>query len=98
VDYDSSCNGQLSPYTSADNTKHGYIIVPSTFMPNNMDLDEITQWWKDSTNMSGQALGVTGKVAYTYRNIFVAQPTTTCDGSAVKTDPTIQIQMSAPTE
>ena len=52
LDYDASCNGQLSPYTSSENTKHGYIIVPSTFMPNNMDLNEITQWWKDSTSMS----------------------------------------------
>ena len=63
-----------------------------------MDLDEITQWWKDSTNMSGQALGVTGKVVYTYRNIFVAQPQNMCDGSAVKEDQTIQIQFSVPSE
>ena len=67
-------------------------------MPNNMDLNEITQRWKDSTNMSGQSLGVTGRVAYTYRNIFVAQPQNMCDASAVKLDPTIQIQMSTPTE
>ncbi len=96
--YDASCNGQLSPFTSSENTKQGYIITPSSFMPNNMDLNEITQRWKDSTNMSGQSLGVTGRVAYTYRNIFVAQPQNMCDASAVKLDPTIQIQMSTPTE
>lgn len=53
LDYDASCNGQLSPYTSSDNIKHGYIITPSTFMPNGMDLKDITQRWKDSTLMSG---------------------------------------------
>lgn len=67
-------------------------------MPNSMDLNEITQRWKDSTNMSGQALGVTGRVAYTYRNIFVAQPQNMCDGSAVKEDQTIQIQLPTPSE
>ncbi|MCX6823160.1 MAG: transglycosylase domain-containing protein [candidate division SR1 bacterium] len=96
--YDASCNGQLSPFTSSENTKQGYIITPSSFMPNGMDIKEITQWWKDSTSMSGQALGVTGKVAYNYRNIFVAQPQNMCDGSAVKEDQTIQVQLSTPTE
>ena len=96
--YDASCNGQLSPYTTSENTKVWYIITPSSFMPNDMDLKEITQWWKDSTSVSGQALGVTGRVAYTYRNIFVAQPENMCDGSIVKEDQTIQVQLSTPTE
>ncbi|MEI7558273.1 MAG: hypothetical protein WCJ45_05730 [bacterium] len=34
--------------------KNGYFITPVTFMPNGMDLEEITQRWKDSTAfMSG---------------------------------------------
>lgn len=48
LEYDAACNGQLSPYTPAEDVKRGYIIVPSTFMPNDMDLAEITQWRKDS--------------------------------------------------
>lgn len=98
MDFDATCNGQLSPYTSSENTKHGYIITPTSFMPNGMDLKDITQRWKDSTNISGWVLPWSGKITYNYTNIFVEQPQNMCDGSAVKEDQTIQIQLSAPSE
>ena len=99
MQYDASCNGQLSPYTTSDNTKVWYIITPSSFMPNNMDLKDITQRRKDSTVIStGGVVPGSGKVTYNYRNIFVEQPQAMCDGSTVKEDQTIQIQLSAPTE
>jgi hypothetical protein len=43
------CNGLISPYTVPGDIKNGYLIVPSTFMPNGMDLAEITQRWQEST-------------------------------------------------
>lgn len=98
LEYDSSCNGQLSPYTPRDFVKRGYIIAPTTFMPNGMDLKDITQWWKDSTSMSGQSLELSGKIVYNYSNIFVEQPKNMCDGNTVKEDQTIQVQLSTPTE
>jgi hypothetical protein len=96
--YDASCNGLLSPYTSAENTKQGYLIVPNSFMPNSMDLNEITQRWKESTMIlsGGQAAPGSGKVTYNFTTIFVEQPQTMCDASAVKESPDIIIQASQP--
>ena len=54
ITFDGACNGMVSPYTFGDNIKNGYLITPTTFMPNGMDLAEITDRWKQSTAfMSG---------------------------------------------
>lgn len=54
ITFDASCNGAVSPYTFGDNLKNGYLIAPTTFMPNGMDLEEITQRRNESTAyMSG---------------------------------------------
>ncbi|MEI7563399.1 MAG: hypothetical protein WCJ39_07310 [bacterium] len=77
ISVDASCNGQLNPYTPPESIKHGYLIKPSSFMPNSMDIGEITQRWKESTQLSGNA--GSGKVFYNFSNIFVEEPKTTCD-------------------
>jgi len=54
IKFDGMCNGMVSPFTAPGDVKNGYVIVPTTFMPNGMDLAEITQRWKDSSAfMSG---------------------------------------------
>jgi len=63
-----------------------------------MDLKDITQWRKDATNTSGSSSELSGKITYNYRNIFVEQPQNMCDGSVVKEDQTIQMQLSTPLE
>jgi hypothetical protein len=67
-------------------------------MPNGMDLNEITQRWKESTMIvsGGQAAPGSGKVNYNYTNIFVEQPQAMCDASAVKESPDIAVQVSQP--
>lgn len=103
ITYDGSCNGMVSPYTSADNIKHGYLIKPTTFMPNGMDLKEITQRWKESTAFqSGSIIPAwpsftSGKVTYTFNNIFVEAPSQMCAGTAEKPDTNIKINLSSPT-
>ena len=97
VQYDSMCNGQLSPYPPPEDTKNGYLIKPTSFMPNGMDLSEITQWWKDSMNIMSGVLG-SGKVDYNMPGIFVQSPSTMCEGRITKEDTTIQVQVSSPTE
>lgn len=47
--FDSQCNGAVSPYTLPGDVKNGYLITPVTFMPNGMDLEEITKRWNEST-------------------------------------------------
>ena len=99
ITYDSMCNGQISPYTPPEDTKHGYLIVPSTFMPNGMDLNEITQRWKESSQILtgiGENWYLSGGVAYNFNNIFVQEPQTMCAGRVSKVDQTINIQASQP--
>jgi hypothetical protein len=70
-------------------------------MPNGMDLEEITQWWKDSVPfLSGGTStpkALSGKVTYTFNNIFVQAPVQMCQGVAEKPDTNININVSTPT-
>ena len=68
-----------------------------------MDLSEITQRWKDSTAfISGgvrQTAGpMTGKVTYTFNNIFVQAPVQMCQGVAEKPDTNIQVNVTSPAQ
>ena len=71
-------------------------------MPNGMDLNEITQWWKESTaSVSGNAISMvapfaSGKVTYTFNNIFVQAPTQLCGGGEEKLDTNIKVGVTAP--
>jgi hypothetical protein len=81
ITFDGACNGAISPYTFGDNIKNGYLITPTTFMPNGMDLAEITQRWNESTAfMSGgtPTPASSGKVTYNFHNIFAQMPTEMC--------------------
>ena len=102
ITFDGMCNWLISPYTAPGDVKNGYLISPNTFMPNGMDLAEITQRWKESTAfMSGGVPSIwstaTGKVTYTFNNIFVQAPVQMCPGRDEKPDTNIKINLSSPT-
>ncbi len=103
ITFDASCNGAVSPYTFGDNLKNGYLIAPTTFMPNGMDLEEITQRRNESTAyMSGWVSHTwtsfsSGKVFYNFINIFAQMPTEMCPGVIEKPDANININVSTPT-
>ncbi|MFA7298574.1 MAG: transglycosylase domain-containing protein [Candidatus Absconditabacterales bacterium] len=98
--FDSMCNGMVSPFTAPGDVRNGYLITPTTFMPNGMDLAEITQRWKDSTAfISGgtTAIGAihsSGKVTYTYNNIFVQAPVQMCPGRDERPDTNIKVTLN----
>jgi hypothetical protein len=98
--FDGSCNGAVSPYTFGDNLKNGYFIVPSTFMPNGMDLPDITQRFNEATSyLSGGSVTwglMKENVSYNYRNIFVEMPTEMCPDVIEKPDANISVAVSAP--
>lgn len=102
ISYDPTCNGAVGPFTLPENIKQWYLISPTTFMSNGMDLGEITQWWKESTaSVSWVALSMvapfaSGKVTYTFNNIFVQAPTQLCGGGEEKLDTTIKVTMNTP--
>lgn len=95
VQYDSSCNGKISPYTPTDQAKNWYVIVPSTFMPNDMDLKEITDRWKQSTQLSG-INPMSGRVTYTYNNIFIEEPKEFCPGRSAEESTDIKVKIVKP--
>lgn len=102
LSFDGRCNGMASPYTAPGDLRNWRLITPSTFMPNGMDLTEITQRRKDSTAfMSGWVISTwgafaSGKVTYTFNNIFVQAPVQMCDGTAERPDTNIQVTMNTP--
>lgn len=99
ITFDGICNGAVSPYTLPGDVKNGYFITPVTFMPNGMDLEEITQRWKDSTAfMSGgvPVVPVSWKVTYTFNNIFVQTPVQMCPGREERPDTNIQVHLTSP--
>lgn len=100
IDYDSNCGGLPSSFTPPQEIKQWYLIIPSTFMPDGMDLKEITDRWKiasSSTWSNGETVWFTsGKVTYNYTNIFVEQPSKACEGRELKEDLNIKIQIAKP--
>ena len=99
LQYDGSCGGQVSAYTSPLNIKNGFLFQPTTFMPNGMDLSEITQRWKESVRLltGGEWWGFSsGKVYYNYNSIFVEAPQTVCSWVAGKIDTNIKVSVSTP--
>ena len=71
-------------------------------MPNGMDLAEITQRWNESTAfMSGGVIATgasfaSGRVTYTFNNIFVQVPVQMCPGSEEKPDANINVNLNTP--
>lgn len=45
IQYDTLCNGALSPYTPLTERGEGFVIDPVSFMPSNMDLADIRLWF-----------------------------------------------------
>ena len=102
IKFDGRCNGLVSPYTAPGDIKNWYLITPNTFMPNGMDLAEITQRWKESTAfMSGGTTSTwssfaSWKVTYMFNNIFVQAPVQMCPGSEERPDVNIKVNLSTP--
>lgn len=99
IQYDSSCNGLISPYTPTEFTKNWYIFAPVSFMPNNMDLAEIKQRWKESSSftwVSGEAWFASGKITYNYNNIFIEPLQNICEWNQAKESTWIVVTISNP--
>lgn len=101
IQYDAVCGGMPSSLTPPQDLKDGYLVTPSTFMPDNMDLKEITDWLKVWSTLTGitaewKPVMVSWNVTYTFRNVFVESPTQSCVGRELKEDPNISVQIAQP--
>jgi hypothetical protein len=60
-----------------------------------MDLQEITDRWKQSTQFSG-VNPMSGKVTYTYNNIFIEEPKEFCPGRSAEESKDIKVSIVKP--
>lgn len=94
VEFDSSCVWLSSPYTPVDELKQWYIITPSSFMPDWMDLAEITDWWKWSTDKElFWESWFSWKVTFNYSNILVEMPQDYCENRSPQISEDINISI-----
>jgi len=99
IDYDTSCKWAQSQATPLNELKKWYVISPSSFMPGNMDMKEITQRWTVSSIFTWDMPEwwyVSGNVVYNYWNVFITKPTEICEGREIKEDTSIQIDLIKP--
>ncbi len=100
-EYDTLCNGLVSPTTPSDSIKKWYLIQSTSFMPNKMDLLEISEWrkqWSSFTGTMPQWWFSSGDVLYNYSNIFIVQPKESCKERETKEDLSIAINIISPIE
>ncbi len=50
-DYDASCLWLVSPMTPPEESKKWYYMTLSSFMPGNLDLEKIKEWWTERAKM-----------------------------------------------
>lgn len=50
-EYDASCLWVASPLTPFNETKHGYYMDLTSFMPGNEDLEKIKEWWTEKSKI-----------------------------------------------
>ena len=85
LEVDISCYWKISPLTPPDQVRKWYLIEPSTFMPNKMDLENIIEYlkeWVMSWNMS--------------INLFVEEPKDYCEARQPEMNESIQINIIKP--
>lgn len=96
LEFDASCNWLSSPYTPSQDLKRWYIIQPTSFMPSNMDLNEITAWRQWSTNswlMKDFDASLSGRITFNYDNILLAMPQDYCQDRSPQISQDIHIDI-----
>lgn len=104
IEFDKACNGLLSPYTPLEDRSAGFVINPISFMPSNMDLNDIKTWFQRwSTKDTGwiEELSQDQKSRYlwttfNYPNIFLTAPTEICENRIANADTEIKLTIVWP--
>lgn len=88
IEIDTACFGKVSPLTPAEQIKKGYLIAPSTFMPNKMDLDDIKNYLQERV----QTWAIEGPL------FFTSEPSDFCEGKEPVINEEIKISFVKPLE
>ncbi len=94
IQYDTECNGAITPFTPSANTKDGYTHTPTSFMPNSMDIEDIKRRWNWAMKKEEMPKYLTGRVNFTYKNIFWEIKLEPCHDIVVEHNPDIQISIN----
>lgn len=95
IEYDASCQWLASPYTAAEDLKQWYIITPSTFMPNDYDLEEIRTYWMWASSWAlFDASWFSGKVTFNYNDILIEMPQDYCEWKSPQISEDIHISIN----
>ena len=82
--------GKVSPLTpNREKLKKGFLIQPSTFMPNKMDLEGIKKYLQESVNATGATVNLP---------LFMTEPDKYCEGMQPSNNDSIQITFTKPLE
>jgi hypothetical protein len=76
--------GKVTDNTPRSDILQGYIVKPSTFMPNGMDLSDITSWFGSQYGAKSPASG--DVVDTSFSSLFASAPTQVCDTRAEKVE------------
>ena len=89
IEVDLACFGKVSPLTPTERIKKGFLIQPSTFMPNKMDLEGIKKYLQESVNATGATVNLP---------LFMTEPDKYCEGMQPSNNDSIQITFTKPLE
>lgn len=92
---DKACLWKVTDATPRTDILSTYLIKPSTFMPNGMDLTDITNWY---STQAGTGTATSWNVAwYSFAWFFLKEPELVCQNREVLTeDATIQLTIRKP--
>ena len=87
IEIDTSCFGKVSPFTPADQIKKWYLITPTSFMPNNMDLEDIKKYLTEQVQQTWATSAL---------NLFMSEPENYCPDRQPVTNDEIKISIVRP--
>lgn len=94
---DKACFGKVTESTPRTDIMSTYLIKPASFMPNNMDLQDITNWY--ATQVWTGSQGTWSIVEwYSFWWFFLKEPEMVCENRQILTEDTsIQLSIRKPT-
>jgi penicillin-binding protein 1A len=104
IQYDTLCNGALSPYTPLTERWEWFVIDPVSFMPSSMDLADIRLWFSRGSKagtgwineLSADQKWQVSRTTFNYPNIFTISPVDACPERIATADTNIKLSIVSP--
>ncbi|MEI7477949.1 MAG: hypothetical protein WCJ81_05700 [bacterium] len=97
IQIDKACMGKVTDATPRSDVISTYIVKPESFMPNGMDLADITTWFTSLLATGATASQVTGAAEYSFNALVLKAPDNVCsDRPLLAQDTSIAINIRKP--